>query len=202
MLTVSAKSNSSNTAPLEAGTYPARCVQIIDLGNQMNDLAGKYQRQVMILWELPTERLEINGEDKPRVMSATYTASLNDKAKLRAILESWRGRGFTDEELESFDLHNILDKTCMLTIVNKTSKTSGKQYSAVGSVSKLMKGVAVAEAETTIFAFDLDVGDDVWEQMKTLPNWIQDRIKASEEYKAHEQNDFTNINPEDLPFGD
>ena len=202
MLTVSAKSTSSNTAPLEAGTYPARCVQIIDLGNQMNDLAGKYQRQVMILWELPTERLEINGEDKPRVMSATYTASLNDKAKLRAILESWRGRGFTDEELESFDLHNILDKTCMLTIVNKTSKTSGKQYSAVGSVSKLMKGVAVAEAETTIFAFDLDVGDDVWEQMKTLPNWIQDRIKASEEYKAHEASDFTNINPEDLPFGD
>jgi len=201
MLTVSAKPSGSNVAPLEAGTYPARCVQVIDLGDQMNELAGRLQHQVMILWEIPTERLEINGEDKPRVMSATYTASLSDKAKLRSVLESWRGKQFTDEELAGFDLAKILDTTCMLTVVSKTSKTSGKEYSAIGSVSKLMKGYVVPPAETTIFAFDLE-DEDALDKLEALPEWIQSRIKEGETYKALEQDrQFQNMSVDDLPFG-
>lgn len=202
MLTVSAKPTSS-TPPLEAGSYIARCVQIIDLGEQMNELAGKLQRQVMLMFEIPSERVVIDGADKPRMMSATYTASLSDKAKLRGVLESWRGKQFTDEELACFDLHNVLNVPCLLSVVEKTSKT-GNKYSSIGSISRVMKGVTVSPAETTIFAFDLDEKDCL-EALETLPEWVRERVKQGETYKQliaeKDAADFSDINPEDLPFG-
>lgn len=202
MLTATAKPTGSSVPPLEAGTYVARCVQLVDLGDQMNELAGRLQRQVMILWEIPSERLEINGEDKPRVMSKTYTLSLSDRAKLRADLETWRGLPFSDEELKGFDLRNILNKGCMLTVVTKASKTTGKPYNTIGGVSKLIRGLEVPAAETPIFAFDLDDKDSL-EAIEALPNWIRERIEQSETYKnlvADRDNaSMSDVSEDDIP---
>jgi hypothetical protein len=202
MLTVSAKPTSS-TPPLEAGLYPARCVQLIDLGEQMNELAGKLQRQVMLMFEIPSERISVNGEDKPRMISATYTASLSDKAKLRSVLESWRGKQFTEDELACFDLRNILNVVCSLSVIEKTSKT-GNKYSSIGSISRVMKGIAVPPAETPILAFDLDE-DDCLAKLATLPDWVQERVKQGETYKRltdPSPDDLPDVDPDDTPFGD
>lgn len=202
MLTVSAKPTSS-TPPLEPGSYLARCVQIIDLGEQMNDLAGKLQRQVMLMFEIPSERIEINGEDKPRMISATYTASLSDKAKLRSVLESWRGKQFTEEELAAFDLRKILNTICMLSIVEKTSKTSGNKYSSIGSIARAFKGAIVPQPETPIFAFDLDEPNSL-SALETLPEWVQERVKQGQTYKDMISNpdNFEDITSDDVPFRD
>ena len=202
MLTVSAKPTSS-TPPLEAGSYLARCVQLIDLGEQMNELAGKLQRQVMLMFEIPSERIIVNGEDKPRMISATYTASLSDKAKLRGVLESWRGKQFTEDELACFDLRKILNVECLLSVIEKTSKT-GNKYSSIGSISRCMKGVAVPPAETPIFAFDLDE-DDCLAKLATLPDWVQERVKQGETYKEMmnpSPDDLPDVDPDETPFGD
>lgn len=183
MLTVSAKASQSNIKPLEAGMYAARCVQLYDLGMQFNELANRSQRQVMIAFELPTERIEIDGEDKPRMMYSTYTASLNERSRLRKDLESWRGKPFTDDELKAFDLNRILNTTCMLSVSTKKSKTSGNEYAVISSIGKTMKGLEVAQAETTIYSFDLDA-DDALEQLESVPSWIAERIKKSETYAA------------------
>ena len=205
MLTATATANRTHVEPLEAGTYPARCIQLIDIGIQFNPLANKNQRQVMLVWELPTETIEIDGEEKPRTISDTYTLSLNEKAKLYNILVSWRGKAFTDEELKGFDLQNILDKPCLLSLILKESK-NGNMYNRVKSVSKLMKGMTVDEAKNPIFSFDLD-SKDALEQMKVLPEWIQERIRGGETYKElaakeapKDEPEFTNLNPEELPF--
>lgn len=202
MLTASAKPTSS-TPPLEAGSYLARCVQLIDLGDQMNEIAGKLQRQVMLLFEIPTERIEINGEDKPRTISATYTLSLNDKAKLRGVLESWRGKQFTEEELAAFDLRKILNATCMLTVVEKVSKTSGNKYSSIAAISRPFKGAIVKPAETPILAFDLDEPGCL-EVLETLPEWMRERVKQGQTYKdmISNPNNFDDISSDDLPFAD
>ena len=199
MLTASAKPTSS-TPPLEAGSYLARCVQIIDLGEQMNELAGKLQRQVMLMFEIPSERIEINGEDKPRMISATYTLSLSDKAKLRSVLESWRGKQFTDEELAAFDLRKVLNTPCLLSVVEKTSKT-GNKYSSIGSISRCMKGVIIPPAETPVYAFDLDEPGCLG-MLEKFPEWVQERVKQGQTYKdmVSNPNNFDDISSDDLPF--
>lgn len=202
MLIASAKPTTS-TPPLEPGSYLARCVQIIDLGEQMNDLAGKLQRQVMLMFEIPSERIEINGDDKPRMISATYTLSLSDKAKLRGILESWRGKQFTEEELAAFDLRKILNTPCMLSVVEKTSKASGNKYSSIGTIARAFKGAIVPPAESPIFAFDLDEPDCLG-MLETLPEWVQERVKQGQTYKDLISNpdSFEDITSDDVPFGD
>ena len=202
MLIASAKPKSS-TPPLEPGSYLARCVQIIDLGEQMNEIAGKLQRQVMLLFEIPFERIEINGDDKPRMISGIYTLSLSDKAKLRGVLESWRGKQFTEEELAAFDLRKILNTPCMLSVVEKTSKTSGNKYSSIGTIARAYKGAIVPPAESPIFVFDLDEPDALG-MLETLPEWVQERVKQGQTYKDMISNpdSFEDITSDDVPFGD
>ena len=84
-------------------------------------------------------QIEIEGKDLPRAISREYTLSLHKKANLRADLESWRGKGFTDRELEGFDLENILGKNCMLNIIHK--QTEKAIYANIVSVMPLMKNM-------------------------------------------------------------
>src|ERR1700685_4504260 len=87
------------------GTHMARCVRVIDIGTQRGEYQGKVniRRQCIIAWELPTELMsEGDSAGKPFIVSRFYTASLGKKANLRADLQNWRGREFTEEELSGF----------------------------------------------------------------------------------------------------
>lgn len=192
---------------LEAGTYPAICYSIIDLGEHYNQTFGNSSRKVLIMWELPTEEIEIEGENKPRAISETYTMSLGEKAKLRAMLENWRGRSFTAEELKGFDLENVLEKPCLLSVIHKT-KQDGSVYASIASVSRLPKGMQVADnSYNTPFILSLN-DTDALDRMTLLPEWIQNRIKESETYKdmirPKDKEGFTDISEDmlstDLPF--
>ena len=103
-LTISEKKESS-VPLLEAGTYTAVCCELVDLGQQYNEKWGTSARKVLIGWEVVGETVNVNGEAQPRIFSKTYTASLNEKASLRKDLNAWRGRPFTDEELEHARRH-------------------------------------------------------------------------------------------------
>jgi hypothetical protein len=103
------------------GTFLARCVRLTDLGTQTSEYEGttRVRRQVLIGWELP-EELMTTGEaaGQPFLTSKFYTQSLHENATLRKDLINWRGRDFTDEELEGFDAKNILGHPCMLTLTD------------------------------------------------------------------------------------
>lgn len=140
---------------LEPGSYLARCIRLIDIGTQAG---GEYQgkkvkdkKQVVIMWELPTEIIE-EGDyaGNPRTISQFYTASTNEKAKLRKDLEAWRGKAFTQDEIDAFNLIGILGVPCMLSIGHKAS---GK--AEVKSVSKVPKGMTCPPQILPSVAFDL-----------------------------------------------
>ena len=172
---------STKIEPMEAGTYPAICCAIIDIGLQYSQAFDKESRQVILMFEIPSETLEINGETKSRTLSATYTFSFNDKSNLRRMLESWRSRAFTQEELQGFDLEKVLGMPCLITVINKTNQ-SGNTFSNIGSVSKMPKGFPVPKGREEPYLFDL--GDKNWEaMMPVLPEWIQSRIRDSKTYK-------------------
>ena len=184
---------------IEAGTYAAVCVSIIDLGEHYNKTYDKNSRKVLFMWEIPDEQIEIDGEMKPRMISETYTASLGDKANLRKTLESWRGRQFTAEELERFDLENVLGVPCMLSVIHTENPNSGKTYARVSAITRLPKGYpAIAStAEHVIFSLD---DHDALDKMQTLPEWVQNRIKESNTYNNMINTQFTDISAEDIPF--
>jgi hypothetical protein len=90
------------------GTHAARCIRLIDLGTQQGEWQGKptFKNQVLVMWELPDELMEAqdDGQPRPFIVSKFYTNSLSEKANLRKDLTTWRGRDFTDDELDRFDL--------------------------------------------------------------------------------------------------
>lgn len=180
--------NGGNYAPIEAGTYPARCCGVIDLGLQHVEFQGqkKDQEKVLIMFELPTERIEVDGEDKPRWMSARYTVSLHEKAGLRKTLDAWRGVPMTAEELKGFDLSRLLKAPCMLTIVHKEG-SNGNMYANISGVSKMMKGMSVAELESEPILFDMSASNAelIYEK---LPEWIRKVIDESPTWKERKAN--------------
>ena len=175
------ESGSNNSIPiLEEGTYAAVCYMLVDLGLQYNKNYGNSSRKVLIGWEIADEYVEVDGEKKPRVFSARYTASLNEKAVLRKDLAAWRGRAFTEAELSEFNLCNIVGAPCMIQIIHNES-SNGKTYANLASIMKLPKGMAVPQMTLEPIIYDID--ESVPADVDKLPEWIATTIKSSESYQ-------------------
>jgi hypothetical protein len=161
------------------GTEVARCIKVIDIGTQKGEYQGKvtFKRQVIIGWELPNA-LMTEGEyaGKPFGVSKFYTASLNEKANLRADLANWRGRDFTPEELTGFEARNILGKTCMLSL---TANDKGRVR--VTGVMAPPKGMQVPDAINSLTYFSLDEFAEA--SLEALSEGYQKMIKVSPEYQ-------------------
>lgn len=168
--------------------YPAVCVHVIDIGTQQPHPSSQFPKkkhQVTLVFELPGQRVEFtkeNGEEVSynRTVSRTFTLSLHEKGKLRPFLVGWRGRKFTSEELQRFELDQLVGVPCMVQIVH--SERNGKTYADAENVYKLPKGMQPPVAERGKFAFSLSdfEGDIVWPH--DMPNWIREKIENSEEY--------------------
>lgn len=116
------------------GTYIARCFKVIDLGTQKVEFAGdtKYQQKVMISWELLDPENVRMKDGKPFAASKRYTASLHEKASLRKDLQNWRGKKFTEPELEGFDLKKILGSYCQVQVIH--TENNGNTYANVDAI--------------------------------------------------------------------
>lgn len=183
---------------VDAGTYPARCIKVIDLGTQHGEYLGiaQVKKQVLITFELPTELMD-SGEwaGSPYSISKFYTASLSEKATLRHDLEAWRGRPFTEEELKGFDLKNVLGKPCMVSVI-KTE--TGK--SKIASVMAVMKGMTVPDAFNPLVYFDIDAWDN--ELYSALTDGIKKIIMQSDEAKERHSEGKEDIPAEEKAGGD
>lgn len=173
----SSDSGGSNYTPAPVGTHVARCFRIIDIGTQHGEYKGQPTRraQIIVAWELPNEMIETPEGSKPVITSRFYTNSLGEKANLRHDLEAWRGRAFSREELQRFDLRGIVGKPCMLTIVG-----GDNDRTKVAAVSGLPRGMECPPQVNPSFTFSLD--DFTKESFEALTEGIQNLIKKSEEY--------------------
>lgn len=171
---------------IPAGNYVARCYQMIHVGTVMEDYQGipKLQNKVRLGWELPTETKvfdEAKGE-QPFVISNEYTLSLSDKANLRKILASWRGKDFTEAEAACFDVTKLLGVPCMLNIIHKTNADGTKTYANIATVSPLPKGFECPAQVNKTILLDYDNFDGA--VFDSMPDFIKDKIKTSLEYAA------------------
>lgn len=185
-MAIIAKQNNENATyePIPEGVHLAVCYAVIDLGLQYSEKFDKYSRQIAIMWEIPGERLETEEGNKPKILSKIFTNSLNEKSNLKKCLEAWRGKKFSEQELQGFDLVNILRKGCQLQVLH--SEKNGKIYPSIASFMALPKGTKVPEPENEVIYFDLYGQKDIETikaEMKKFPEWIQNLIKESQTYK-------------------
>jgi hypothetical protein len=130
------------TAP--EGTFPAVCVDEIDLGMVTTNFGGEEntRHMVRLVWQID----ETDADAKRYLVRKDYTASLHEKAKLRGELKNWRGREFTFDELVGFDLEQVVGAPCMVSVVHATGRKGGT-FANVGAVMKLPKSMPALKAD-------------------------------------------------------
>ena len=208
MSLVLTESNGAGFEPVPPGTYPAVCYMMVGIGEQFSERFQNSSKQLIIGWQIPGETIEIDGEEKPRIVTKQYTASLNTKANLRSDLIAWRGRDFTEEELNGFDIRKIVGAPCMLSVINKTS-SNGKVFANVAGVLALPKGMPKPELSSPKDVVIYDLETDPLTGIDKLPEWIQNRIKKSTTYEERlyaegatppEMTELTDEDESELPF--
>jgi hypothetical protein len=158
-----------------AGNHRATCCGVIDLGTQTFEFNGesKSMHKLMLRFELSDE---CDAEGRPILISREFTASLHEKAALRAFLESWRGRPFGPEELKGFDPSALLGQPCLVGVIHEVSR-NGKTYANIKSVGRLPKGMAPPEPVADQVHYQIEDGDPPSE----LPDWIVRKIRGCAE---------------------
>lgn len=157
---------------------------MLHIGTGEEDIMGekKIQNRARIGWEIPGEMRKYgDGPESPMVISQKYTLSMNEKANLRKMLQSWRGKAFTEEEATAFDITKLLGLPCMLNIIHKQS-AKGSTYANIAGVTAMPKGFEAPAQIHRTCVFDYDSPN--LELLEALPDFMQEEIKASDEYKA------------------
>ncbi len=123
--------------PAPAGVHQAVCVDVVDMGLMEVTWLGvtKKKPKLRVVWQIE----ELMEDGKPFIVQKRYTASLHEKAGLRKDLESWRGRAFTDAELDEFDVEKLLGVNCLLNVVHVVRE--GQTYANVSAVMPIQKGM-------------------------------------------------------------
>lgn len=152
-----------------AGLHVAVCYMLVDMGLQQSTWQGetKWRHKIYFRFETPEEK----GDDgRPLSIGLFVGANLSPKGNLRPMLEAWRGRSFTEEELKKFDVTAVLGKACQINVTH--SSKDGKVYENISSVVPLSKGMTAPKATNTLIKY----GPDDTSQHELLPEWIKKKL--------------------------
>jgi hypothetical protein len=155
--------------------HRAVLTSVIDIGVQPSGNPKFPDRnKVMLGFQIPDERRD---DGAPFIAYGTYTFSMDKKANLRKLVESWAGKSFPDNETAfEFELSSLLGRACQINIAHQAK--GDKTYANITGVVPLSKGQEKPNAEGGLTLFDRSAADadDVYE---TLPEWIRNRIDAA-----------------------
>jgi hypothetical protein len=116
------------------GLHSACCVDVVNLGIVQGAYGAKHK--VRLVWQLDL----IDEEHGRRFdVARVYTLSLHERAALRKDLESWRGRKFSELELDGFDLEKLLGVNAQVQVTHDLSD-DGTLYANVSTVVPPVKG--------------------------------------------------------------
>lgn len=184
--------------PVEPGVYMAICTGIIDLGEQYSEKFKTYANKILFVWELVGETVEVDGEQKPRQLSKEFSISSSKKSNLRGFISSWNGKTYSDDEFADLEIFDQIGKACQLQVVlNETG-----EYANVDNLMQIPKGFPIPKSESTPILWDMDKWNE--EVFATIPEWIQEKIKASTQFQKEHAPDTAievkTITEEDCPF--
>lgn len=183
MTFIAKEPESATMQPLDEGVYVGTCYLIADIGEQYNQLSDSWRPNLMIGWEINGETYTVDGVEHPKTISNFYANSLHEKAKLRKDLECWRGKKFTPDELQGFDVSSMLNTGCQLQIAHKT-KADGSVRAYINAIMALPKATKIDKATQTI-VYDIDTATD--EELEKMPKIVQIMVEKSRQYQFKQQ---------------
>lgn len=155
---------------IEEGTYGARVARIVELGVQKDKYGEK--PKVMIGFTIPSEKIEIDGEEKQRFMWHTWFGLNQTSNPDSTLMKTINGIDGSVTHLSQ-----LLNKPCMISIKHSDPKPDGSQFANISSVSKPMKGLDIEEPDIDVYMYEFENGED--EVFEQLGEKIQERIKAA-----------------------
>lgn len=174
--------NGPKQEPIEAGTYPVRLVQVLDLGIQkQRPYKGEEKppcQMISLTYEFLDEFcLDEDGEemeDKPRWLSEdiplrSLEADLATSTKRCKAL---------DPDLDSGgDFTRLLGAPAMVTVVNRSK--GDKVYTNITGLAQMSAKQAKKAPELVNPSKFLDLDEPDLEIFRSLPNWVQEKIEAA-----------------------
>jgi hypothetical protein len=135
-----AKDESTGSYRAPEGQFLGVAVDVVDLGMVRNAAFDKMQHKCALVFQID----EINPDTKKRYeIAERFTVSMNEKARLRQFLGSWRGKSYTDEEArEGAPLHKLVGVPALLQIEHRQG-ANGKVYANISSIMRAPKGVTI-----------------------------------------------------------
>jgi len=189
---------------LEAGTYPCRLVQVLDMGVQtQRPFKGEAKapiQEIMLTYEFLDEFLvDEDGneqEDKPRWLSETIPLH-NLKADLAKSTKRYKA---LDPELKfKGDFGQLLGMPCMVTVVINPGKgdNAGKVYTNIAGVAQMSKKQADKAPDLVNEPKLFDLDDPDLTIFKSLPEWLQEKIQGNLNYEGSALQEALEDAPED-----
>lgn len=194
-LTVTAKEEPKEIP--EIGVYPVTCIGIIDRGTQKpRNPKHKSSRRLNIMVELiGTEMTEGDYAGEPFIKSRNFAASLGKKSHLRKLIEDWTGQKIGKDD--EFDFEDLLGKSgnALITHRDGEGEYEGEKFANIETITPLKKRDGKVEKldkpKTPRVSFFLPFDSEGnytnepfdQEAFDELPEWEQDIIKQSDEYK-------------------
>ena len=174
---------------LEAGVYPCRLVQVLDMGLQtQRPYKGEPKQpayEISLTYEFTDEFMKDEDgkdrEDKPKWLSETMPLH-----NLNAERAKSTQRYLALDPTREFggDFSQLLGTPCNVTVVINPGKgdNAGKVYENIGGLATMRaKDVdKLPELVNPTKLFDLDAPD--MEVFNVLPDWVQEKIKGNLEF--------------------
>jgi hypothetical protein len=184
-------SNSKPADAMEAGNYPCRIVQVIDLGLQPQRAWEGQEKPpapcIMVTYEFVDEFMKDDDgkelTDKPRWLSEEFPLRSLDSELAKSTK---RMKALDPNSVLDGDWAKLVETPCMVTVTTSEGKgkNAGRTFNNIGGVSIMRSRDAekCPELANPPKILDLDTPDI--EIFKSLPDWLQDKVKANLEFKG------------------
>jgi hypothetical protein len=131
--TIVAKNTEAKFKSHPEGQFIGRCVDTINLGEKVEEYPGTPPKLVSkcALVFRTGERNDETGEYID--IAREFSISMGDKSNLRKFLEQWRGKPYTEAQLdEGVPLHKLTGNWGLLSVSHKTSG-AGRTYANIAA---------------------------------------------------------------------
>ena len=153
-MAILAKREQADYRPAPEGLHQGVCVDVMDLG--MKDTPFGKKHKVRFRWQLENRDPETG---KRFSIQKDYTLSLHEQANLTKDLESWRGKRFTLEELNGFDLEVVIGANCQIQVVHNAGK-EGQTWANVQTIVPINSKMTKIHPEEYVREKDRTNGQD------------------------------------------
>lgn len=140
--TITAKGTDSKYKTHPEGQFVAQCVDAIDLGERVEEFAGKPKKLAhkAALVFRTGEKNEDTGDFID--ISREFTVSMGELANLRKFLEQWRGKPYSADQIAAgVPLHKLAGNHGLLSVAHRTSG-NGRTYANITACVGVPKQMA------------------------------------------------------------